>query len=103
MPTMPMSFICHHGTVLGMDTGLEGKGVVVTGGAGGIGSAVVRAFAAEGARVAVHHRTSVDRAQALAEEVDGTAVRADLTVEEEADRLVPAAVEALGRVDVLVA
>ena len=86
-----------------MDTGLEDKGVVVTGGAGGIGSAVVRAFAAEGARVAVHHRTSVARAQALAEEVGGVTVQADLTVEEEADRLVPSAVESLGRVDVLVA
>jgi NAD(P)-dependent dehydrogenase (short-subunit alcohol dehydrogenase family) len=32
-------------------TGLEGKGVVVTGAAGGIGSAVARAFATEGARV----------------------------------------------------
>lgn len=86
-----------------MDTGLEGKGVVVTGGAGGIGTAVVRAFAAEGARVAVHHRTSGERAQALAEEVSGVALPADLTIEEEADRLVPTAVEALGRVDILVA
>ena len=38
-----------------MDTGLGGKAVVVTGGAGGIGSACVRAFAAEGARVAIHY------------------------------------------------
>ena len=86
-----------------MDTGLEGKGVVVTGGAGGIGSAVVRAFAAEGARVAIHFRSSQDRARALAEEVAGTTVGADLTVESEADRLVPDALAALGRVDVLVA
>jgi 3-oxoacyl-[acyl-carrier protein] reductase len=103
MPTMPMSFICQHGTVLEMDTGLEGKGVVVTGGAGGIGSAVVRAFAEEGARVAVHYRSSSDRAEALAAEVSGTTVKADLTIEEEADHLVPAAVDALGRVDVMVA
>jgi len=100
---MPMSFICQHGTVLGMDTGLEGKGVVVTGGAGGIGSAVVRAFADEGARVAVHYRTSSERADALAQEVSGVTVAADLTVEDEADRLVQSAVERLGRVDVLVA
>lgn len=77
--------------------------MLVTGGAGGIGTAVVRAFAAEGARVAIHYRSSEAGAKALAEEVDGAAIPADLTVEEEADRLVPAAVEALGRLDVVVA
>jgi 3-oxoacyl-[acyl-carrier protein] reductase len=86
-----------------MDTGLDGKGVLVTGGAGGIGSAVCRAFASEGARVAVHYLTSKDRAEALAEECNGVALKADLTVEEDADALVPAAVEGLGRRDVLVA
>lgn len=86
-----------------MDTGLRNSGVVVTGGAGGIGSAVVRAFAQEGARVAVHYRTSRDRAERLANEVGGVALPADLTVEEEADGLIPAAVHALGRVDVCVA
>jgi 3-oxoacyl-[acyl-carrier protein] reductase len=83
--------------------GLEGLGVLVTGGAGGIGAATVRAFAAEGARVAVHYRTGADAAEALAKEADGVALRADLRVEAEADRLVPAAVEALGRVDICVA
>lgn len=86
-----------------VDTGLQGKAVLVTGGAGGIGSAIVRAFAAEGARVAVHYRTSEERARALAGEVDGVALQADLTVEAEAEALVPAAVEALERLDVLVA
>lgn len=86
-----------------MDTGLSGLGVLVTGGAGGIGSAVVQAFAAEGARVAVHYRTSRDRARELAMEVNGVAIDADLTVEDDADRLVPRAVEALGRLDVCVA
>jgi 3-oxoacyl-[acyl-carrier protein] reductase len=86
-----------------MDTGLDGKGVLVTGGAGGIGSAVVRAFAAEGARVGIHHRTSRDRARSLAEETGGVALRADLTIESEVDALVPATVEALGRLDVLIA
>jgi len=86
-----------------METGLEGKGVLVTGGGGGIGSAVARAFAAEGAHVAVHYRSSKDRAEALAEDIGGRALRADLTVESEAEALVPAAVDALGRLDVLVA
>ena len=86
-----------------MDTGLAGKGVLVTGGAGGIGSAICRAFAGEGARVAVHYRSSGERARRLAAEIDGAPVRADLTVEAEVDALVPAALEALGSLDVLVA
>ncbi len=43
-----------------METDLKGKGVLVTGGAGGIGTATVRAFAEEGARVAVHYRSSTE-------------------------------------------
>ena len=86
-----------------MDTGLSGKGVLVTGGAGGIGSAIVRAFAAEGARLAVHYRTSREAAVSLATEVNGVSLDADLAVEEEVDRLVPRALEALGRLDVCVA
>ncbi len=86
-----------------METGLSGKGVLVTGGAGGIGTAVVRAFAAEGARVAIHHRTSTAAADSLATEVGGVALNADLTLESEVDALIPAAVAALGRLDVCVA
>lgn len=86
-----------------MDTALDGLGVLVTGGAGGIGSAIVRAFAQERARVAIHHLTSEERAQDLARETDGVALKADLTVEEEVDALVPRAVEALGRLDLLIA
>jgi len=86
-----------------MDTDLAGKGVLVTGGAGGIGSAVVRAFAAEGAHVAVHYHRSQNAAESLAAEIEGVAIAADLTDEDEADALVPAAVAALGRLDVCVA
>ena len=86
-----------------METGLDGKGVLVTGGAGGIGSAICRTFAAEGARVAVHYLSSEERGRALAQELDGAALRADLTVEDDVDRLIPSTVEALGRLDVLVA
>ena len=86
-----------------MDLGLRDAGVLVTGGAGGIGSAVVRRLAAEGARVAVHYRSSGGAAESLAAEVGGVALAADLTVEAEADSLVPRAVDALGRLDVCVA
>lgn len=86
-----------------METELKDKGILVTGAAGGIGSEIVRAFAAEGSRIAIHYRSSGDRAQALAAETGGTAMRADLTVEDEVDALIPQAVGALGRLDVLVA
>ena len=86
-----------------MDTGLAGARVLVTGGAGGIGAAIVRAFAAEGARVAVHYHTSHDEAHDLAQEVDGVAIGADLTDEGQADALVPATIAELGGLDICIA
>ena len=86
-----------------METDLRGNGVLVTGGAGGIGSALVRAFAQEGARVAIHYLSSEERARRLAEESGGIPLRADLTVESEVDALIPSALAGLGRLDVLVA
>ena len=86
-----------------METGLAGKRVLVTGGAGGIGSACVRAFAAEGARVAIHYRTSKERAQELADDTGGVALQADLTVEAEVDALFEAVERELGGLDVCAA
>jgi 3-oxoacyl-[acyl-carrier protein] reductase len=86
-----------------MDTGLEGKGVLVTGGAGGIGSALVRAFAAEGARVAIHYNTNSDRAEELARETGGIPLPADLRVEHQVDRLFDEAADSLGGIEALVA
>ncbi|MDQ3986237.1 MAG: SDR family oxidoreductase [Actinomycetota bacterium] len=86
-----------------MDTGLEGKGVLVTGAGGGIGSAIARAFAGEGAVVGVHYRSSKSRAEQVARDTDGFALQTDLTIEEEVDRLFRDATEKLGRLDVLVA
>lgn len=81
----------------------KGTAVLVTGGAGGIGAAVVRAFAGEGAHVAVHYHSSKEPAAALAQDVGGIALGADLRDESAADALVPAAVKAFGRLDVCVA
>lgn len=86
-----------------MDLGLTGAGVLVTGGSGGIGAATVRAFAAEGARVAVHYHRNRKAAEALATEVGGVALGADLRDERQAGDLIPAAVDALGRLDACVA
>ena len=86
-----------------MDLGLTDAGVLVTGGSGGIGAATARAFAADGARVAVHYHRNRGAAEELAAEIGGVALGADLRDEAQADGLVPAALEALGRLDACVA
>ena len=87
-----------------METGLAGKGVLVTGGSGGIGSACVRLFAAEGCRVALHYNRGRERADELASTVGGAPVlQADLTHEDDVKRLFEEARSALGAIDVCAA
>jgi 3-oxoacyl-[acyl-carrier protein] reductase len=87
-----------------VDTGLLGKGVLVTGASGGIGAACVRAFAAEGARVAVHYHRGEERAREIAASIGGAPVlRADLTDELEVGRLFDEARSALGRIEICAA
>jgi NAD(P)-dependent dehydrogenase (short-subunit alcohol dehydrogenase family) len=81
---------------------LAGKVAVVTGGASGIGRALCRRFAAEGASVVV---ADVDApgAAAVAREIDGLAVPGDMSVEADVVALVEAARLSYGRIDLFCA
>ena len=89
-----------------MNSELAGKVVLVTGASGGIGSAIGRGFAAEGAKLILHFRSGAARAIALRRELadaEAITVRADLTREAEVKKLFATAVRKFGRVDVLIA
>ncbi len=81
---------------------LENKVALVTGAGRGIGAAVARRLAGEGARVVVHYRESRAGAGALASEIGGLAAQADLTDAPAAEALVAEALAHFGRLDILV-
>ena len=82
---------------------LQDKVAIVTGGAQGIGEAIVRAFAAEGARVVIAD-VAQDKAGALAQDIGDNALAVRLDVRDPAsiDATVKAAVERFGGIDILV-
>lgn len=69
---------------------LAGSSAIVTGGASGLGAATARELAAAGARVVI---LDLQDGDALAQELGGAFVRADVTVEEEVQAAVDAAAE----------
>jgi NAD(P)-dependent dehydrogenase (short-subunit alcohol dehydrogenase family) len=81
-----------------VSTELADAGVVITGGAGGIGAALAHRFAAEGARVVVVDLDS-DAAQAVADEVGGIAIAGDAASQDGIERLLALSKQALGAID----
>lgn len=86
---------------------LAGKAAIVTGGSRGIGAAIVRRLARDGAAVAFSYAASADRANALVAEVEAAggraiAFRADQANADEVRQLVAQAHAALGQLDILV-
>jgi NAD(P)-dependent dehydrogenase (short-subunit alcohol dehydrogenase family) len=80
---------------------MKGRVIVVTGGASGIGAALVRRFAHEGAAGIVVADMNLAQAQAVADEVKGLAVRTDVSNEADVQALIAQATQRFGRVDVL--
>ena len=89
-----------------MDSGLTGKTVLVTGGSGGIGQAIVSLMVDEGASTVIHYHNGRQRAEQIAARLPESRIMiaaADLTSEPQVSQLFDAAVERFGRVDVLIA
>jgi NAD(P)-dependent dehydrogenase (short-subunit alcohol dehydrogenase family) len=79
---------------------LEGKVAIVTGAAQGIGNAIARGLAAEGARIVVADLNRAEEAAAAFDE--GVGLTVDVADEDEVARMVDDAVERCGRIDILV-
>ena len=77
---------------------LEGKTALVTGASRGIGAAIARELADAGASVVVGYRSGAEEAAAIASEIGGRALQADVASPDDAKRLV----DETGDVDVLV-
>ncbi len=86
---------------------VQGKVAIVTGGGKGIGSAIAKALAAEGAAVLVNYANSKEAAQATVQAITAAggravAAQADVSKAADADRLFALAEEAFGPVTVLI-
>ncbi len=91
---------------------LHGMTALVTGASGGIGSAIARALASQGARLAISGSNG-DKLRAFRDEldehspqhiqkVDHVAITCDLSNADDVEKLVPAAVDTLGSLDILI-
>lgn len=102
----PASVKIHERGKASMDTGLQGKVAIVTGGASGLGRATSRLLVAEGARVVLPDIKEVEARQFAQELTDAgaeaLAVKCDVTNQEQVQTMVEEVIGTLGAVDVLV-
>jgi 3-oxoacyl-[acyl-carrier protein] reductase len=86
---------------------LKGKVAIITGASRGIGSAIARVFAKEGAKVVINYKLSEEKASQLAEEIrknggEAITIKADVSKPDEVKQLVRMTVDRYGTVDILV-
>ena len=84
---------------------LNGKVAVVTGSARGIGRAITLAFSREGANLVIND-VHAEKANDVVKEIESlggkaVAVVADVSVREEAEKIIDAAIDRFGRIDIL--
>ncbi len=89
-----------------MDLQLQDKRVLITGSTSGIGEAIAKALAAEGAHVVIHGRREAE-AQRVVKEIEATGGRAaislgDLSIDREAEQAAEQSLAAFGGIDILV-
>ena len=85
---------------------LTNKVAIVTGGAGGIGSRIAKAYANQGAKVVVASR-SQEKLDKIAQEIEASggeafAISTDVTVPREVDHMVTKTIERFGCIDIMV-
>jgi 3-oxoacyl-[acyl-carrier protein] reductase len=89
-----------------MNTNLSGKVVLITGASGGIGSAIARKFAEEGAKLVLHYRHGSRQVAQLRREFqqcDCLAIQADLSKEAQVKSLFTKVIQHFRRIDILIA
>ena len=90
-----------------MDLRFDGKVVMITGASKGIGRAMAKGFADSGAKVVINYNSSQAEAESLLKDIhknggEAIIVQADVSKKEDVDRLFDQALDAYGRIDVLV-
>ena len=91
-----------------MNLNLAGKTALVTGGAKGLGEAICRGLAAEGANLVINYRSAPERAQALAERliseygISAITIYADMASEESIQNMFSEAENAIAPIDILI-
>ena len=89
-----------------MDLNLTGKHILLTGGTGGIGKAIIDQLVEEEARVTIHYNTNIVSATEIQNKYDSSSVflvQGDLRKEEEIENLFSKANDHFGRIDNLIA